>query len=513
MRFIKNIILHCGMYKTGTTSIQYSLYDSGNAKILVDKGLSYFSAWGANHSHAFGFLYDERYKNNISMVRYGYGKDHDKIRKNFIDSLKTAETMSVDTLLFSSEDLFDFSESALNKLKASFEHNFGDIHFRIIIYVREPISLHISLHQTLIKAGYSGIPTMSNYSRCISTLQNVFDKHNIEIYRFEDAIAYGCPVRHFLSKLGFTSEEINLFKITKSNASMCHIITCALDYLNQKIPKFFDNGNEITLNHERAGFRISPLVRIRGPKFDYNYKLKKELAQNSINEVTWLKKETGIDYSSFLKNFSDNEHDYYDKNTIDDIFEAFPKLDNRMRKIMIEFFESCYADEPRIGLLIKKLKNMSLVLEEIEKKLGSDIDCCAMVNDFVTIFKTDGRNLNEIANYTIPSDRRVNVELYISRTQAVIDIVMKLSIGQSVVFINKILINGKPDNFRIHSNCFEQIGNVFVFLGIYPQIHIACTEPIVTLNLDIIAMPGVSSMEPYFRKIIHSRYNSEEHDK
>lgn len=226
----KLIILHVGLHKTGTTSIQETLYY--NNHLLEKKGFFYPKCWPANHSFP---LYSsfcdkpEKYRQNI------YAKaDPKKIidtNKSYLFNLKQEyQEHFSDHLIISGEDISNLTQKNINALKRYLEMITHDSNtFQILIYLRDPVTLAISLVQEWIKGGFNFNQSLLNtkkeihglYQNKISKFQNVFGRENVHIYTYESTLSEtNGPVVHFLKTLGFTNTAIDQFHFITSNPSI-----------------------------------------------------------------------------------------------------------------------------------------------------------------------------------------------------------------------------------------------------------------------------------------------------
>ena len=147
-------ILHIGIEKTGTTSIQFELASNRNAlrsqKILYPKSLGLY-----NHLAITGYALNDDDFNDIRTILNL--KTHSRIvdfRTNVEEALRN-EILEHDynTVIISNEHMSSrlFSREELSFLKEFLNIFFDEI--RIIIYLREQSSLFKASISTAIKAG------------------------------------------------------------------------------------------------------------------------------------------------------------------------------------------------------------------------------------------------------------------------------------------------------------------------------------------------------------------------
>ncbi|MCM1989269.1 hypothetical protein [Oceanirhabdus seepicola] len=349
MAKIKTVIVHVGLHKTATTSIQKTLFFQKNNTILDEKGFIYPKSWYPNHSIPVYSLFCDNPENYHINIKLGYSKEEIK-NINQIYSKKLVEEIEnrkSTTLIISGEDISILNKNNLIDLKEFLKSVcYMKINIRVIVYVRNPASWIVSLIQEKIKNEIFTLEralivyktVLKDYFRIhISNLIQVFGKDAVEIYCFEDAITHKFgPVGHFLSVVGFNNKEISKFNIIKSNESVSQVIANLISYINEKVP-LFKNGK---INKERFWGDIFPLLKVRGRKFDISYTQKKELLQTAMEDIKWLKDNVGIDYSDIQIKPSKNLNKQLNEETIGDIKKVFPKLSCYIKLLTVEYFEN-----------------------------------------------------------------------------------------------------------------------------------------------------------------------------
>lgn len=288
---MKEIILHAGLHKTGTTSIQNTLFTQ--SKSLENEGILYPKCWVPNHSIPLYSAFCDNPEQYHMNIREGYTNEQIKgnNEKNLSDLEFELANKEWDKLILSGEDLVMLTSENLVNLK-NFLNRFGSV--KVVFYVRNPIQWGVSIIQEKIKGGltYSqaledtkGIVS-ANFKHHVGKFVEVF--RNVQLYRFEDAIKEGI-VKHFLSVAGYT-EEVPL---TKSNESLSWVSIRLIDYINQKLPLIVDGK----LNEKRTNGDIFPLFHLGGDKFDIPISDKQILQESSCKDVEWLNHYFEIDYS------------------------------------------------------------------------------------------------------------------------------------------------------------------------------------------------------------------------
>ncbi len=142
-------ILHIGMHKTGTSSIQYALFNHLNSNAF-----NYCKLGRVNHNHAISSIFKNNPESYHANVSLNWSND-DLIE--FINSSKSLLVKSLDSLdsqvteIISGEDIGYFNQEEAKRLKIYLSQYFNDI--VVVVYLRSPVSYLQSAFQELVKHG------------------------------------------------------------------------------------------------------------------------------------------------------------------------------------------------------------------------------------------------------------------------------------------------------------------------------------------------------------------------
>jgi len=186
----KRVILHIGMHKTGTTSLQQTLGDSRD--ILLKHNIYYPSIKPFNHSANFPpIVMKNPLKFEIFRQRGIYEMDNARKECNRLMRLWTGEFKSFKhgNFIISGEELSKMEEGDVLNAKKLLEKYFDDI--LIIIYIREPSSFIPSVISEFVKHGGRKIIS-ENYTKKfpfykarIQQYINVFGQDKIIVRPFD----------------------------------------------------------------------------------------------------------------------------------------------------------------------------------------------------------------------------------------------------------------------------------------------------------------------------------------
>ncbi len=227
-------IIHVGMHKTGTTSIQHSLEGFDNERFIYadldsvcNHSLAVFSVF-ARHP--------ERHHLHKAAGRKGaeIREYNNAIRQDLKQCIAQTEGR---TLVISGEDISVLSRSELVEMYDYFHEHFETI--TIVAYIRPPAAFMTSAFQQRIKGGNIGFNlerTYRNYRQNFEKFDDVFGRNNVQLWKFDPGTFPGnCVVRDFCARLGIS---IPLERIVRFNESFSRQVVGLL-YTYKKFGKEF----------------------------------------------------------------------------------------------------------------------------------------------------------------------------------------------------------------------------------------------------------------------------------
>ena len=198
---IPRCIVHVGMHKTGTTSIQSTLHS------IERRGdFTYMDLGDPNHSErVLNLFLDEPMKYRLNIRA---GRDElavKRFNRRTVEMIETSvKRCETSNMIISAEGISLLSESELMKMKEMLQLYFEKI--EIVAYVREPASFMVSSLQQHIKAA-SGIfypeTLYPGYRKRLKKFFDIFSRENVRLWRFGSSDI----VKDFSSRLGFEIEE------------------------------------------------------------------------------------------------------------------------------------------------------------------------------------------------------------------------------------------------------------------------------------------------------------------
>ena len=266
---MRELILHIGTQKTGTTSIQKFL--SLNRELLKEQNFlipKSIDIGNTHHRWITSFAVNAE-KHDGFLINLGYESKQQQLQvisaklKKFREECDKSEPNS--RWIISSEHLQSElqTKEAIFKLKHILKESFRKV--KIILYIRDPLATTISLWSTQIKYGakLGRLPMprhplyekVSNHKKTIQNWEAVFSRENITVAKFQkqDFINKDL-IQDFCYRSGITySEKFKLPKI--ANKSLSLLGMKSLGYINRYLPHYIKTDNEerpLKLNKSRA---------------------------------------------------------------------------------------------------------------------------------------------------------------------------------------------------------------------------------------------------------------------
>ena len=334
---IKKAIIHLGMPKAGSSSIQHILYN--NASKLEEFGFKYLTEWGRNHVDIFHSIFEGNIKN----------------QKTINTLLNVINNSDCETLVLSGEYFNTlYLDSTIKNINNFSKKYFNDnnIETTIIYYVRNPLTWITSwMSQILFSSGYL-TKNADFFETAIKQYNGIFKLHeyftdNVKVIKFEDAcLDKNGFVANFLKTVKFPDDALMNIDMSNSkrNESRCMEVIEFVHFVEAM------EGNYSFFNYKRyvpsRFYRdIKSLRRIKGVKFDLPFQSKVELWERFRETVKLLKESLNIDYTDYKIKFGPSDvQETYKAETIQEFIDAFSGLNLIVQKHFLKFFEQKYME-------------------------------------------------------------------------------------------------------------------------------------------------------------------------
>ncbi len=356
---MKRCILHLGMPKTASTSIQKTLMD--NRFFLQNHGWEYPVFHCPEHGHQF-FLHNDPLcrifmpEHPFHVLRPAQNKEINlEIQKRALRKALLEYTRKSDKIILSSEALLDLKP--LTRIRNFFKKI--DFVVEPIIYIRSPYSFRVSLYQSLLRFSQLQRSAIIEHlqqpiiKRRLSHALSVFGE-NTKIYPFNNLIQNNTEiVTHFFGN--FLHEDIvDKLDISRENESLSRHAVTLLEYIEEKSPLYKNNIQ----NKDRSHGDIHPLYSIQGEKFGFDQE-KAEFFKDIIAlENNWLNKQFGQEYcdNDYGKDIHTTPLRWEEQN-ISSLLEVFPCLNTKIQSLIIDYI-SHYSRFPSKPIHRKTVRDM-----------------------------------------------------------------------------------------------------------------------------------------------------------
>lgn len=275
----KRLIMHAGMRKTGSSSIQEYLF-----RQLDHPDYGYLSAGIANSSQMMMEAFQRNFDQTPSFSYNRWSRaEVDALRANARKEFaRIARRCDRPTAILSAESISTFSAQENSDLRDAAKQHFDDI--QVVMYIRPLWSRVESTFQERLKTGFAHLtqPVPARFERFETTFDGVYGRENVFYRRFSPGeFRGGSVVGDFLDFAGVPFTELPEEKVNKS-------LSLAAIQLLYIYRKYYPE-----LSPDDAGL-IEALGELEGEKF----RLHRSVVEQSIDETArsraWLQARAGI---------------------------------------------------------------------------------------------------------------------------------------------------------------------------------------------------------------------------
>jgi len=286
--FVKEIYLHIGLHKTGTSSIQATLAE--NAQVLESKSIFYLTEMGINHSEFLVPMFMENpsefyLEQNKNQSEKDVKKLYNEKQKKLKDILFNVR---LEKIVFSGEDISGMSEAELKNFHVYIKSIFPLAKIKIVICFRDPSDYVASALQQSCKTGFCSVRPFEykniHYKNLIEKFALIFDINDFFLYDFEVA------KKNHLGLVGYFLEHVlqinNLktsnIKILRDNDSITDIAVHIIKSINTNTSSsLFAKGEDGgMLKYERYLNDTQALWSLKGDKFKLDKHMFKSYTKN-----------------------------------------------------------------------------------------------------------------------------------------------------------------------------------------------------------------------------------------
>lgn len=294
MKSVKNCIIHIGMPKTGTTSLQRTL----SRLDVPDWTYLKLAAHVNNLTAPFRAMFASNPERHHFFEKLGANQD--EVRKkgrNWRGELKHyLENGRFNNLLISGEGISIIDDRGISRLKEFLSPYCDEI--RIVAYVRPPMAFISSMLQQYIKNGETAFELekrKTNYRARFEKFDKHFGRENVHLWKFDSAhFTRGCLVADFCGRIGLSLPD---GMVVRANESLSReALGLLLAY--RKFGPGYGVGKTVRRENNTI---IEALYRVPGVKF----KLAKEVLDPVIEklkiDIEWMEERLGESLTESVK--------------------------------------------------------------------------------------------------------------------------------------------------------------------------------------------------------------------
>lgn len=295
------IILHAGLHKTGTTSIQGNCYR--HRELLLQEGIVYPSFKFrhkniVNHSDCitadicknpggYGAAFRQQVKADPFLLREAIKPQMDEL----------LQEPKAETLILSGEGVCEYDNDDLQALFERLQVHTEKL--RVVAYIRSPQSSLESILQQRVKSGMVVDPEdlTSVVRQRYHRLRDNFSEH-LETINFHEALEHpGGLVGHFMALVGVSEEKLMGLDFQTSNERVTREAYKMMLALNRQYPLSDKSVHGV----ERRPFDLHPLKSFPGQPFQMDAFIGSELYDATMKESALLESELGFHFPDMVQ--------------------------------------------------------------------------------------------------------------------------------------------------------------------------------------------------------------------
>jgi len=277
----RRCIIHFGMHKTGSSSIQESLFRY--AENLPD--WHYLHVGSANLSGAIATAFGDHPTRYHANRKRGLTESAVNVRAQEIRSKLTAQLQESvrPSLLLSAEYISAMSHTELLRLVDWLAGQVDNI--QAVGYIRAPGSFAASLFQQRVKGGQNRLDLsdlIPRYQDRFEIFDHVLGRDRVQFWKFDPAaFPGGCVVRDFCNRLSIPLPEAHIIRINEGLSRDA----VSLLYAYRKYGPGFGVGPTVMKENGRL---VALLAKLSGPKLQFAVKVLKPTLRIRCEQIGWM---------------------------------------------------------------------------------------------------------------------------------------------------------------------------------------------------------------------------------
>ena len=311
----KECVVHIGMHKTGSSSIQESLYQHLKSKIH-----HYFNLNNPNHSERIVSLFSKE-KTHYAHRRRGFSKDdinsfNIRTRDMFLHNINTHNQP---IMIISAEEIPFLLKSDLENLRDFLYQYFEKV--TIVGYVRTMQSFIQSIYQQSVKSGNNNFDLDKRnpkYRKKFEKFDLVFGCENVKLWKFDPkSFPEGNVVLDFCNRLGImiTPEQTLRVNETLSREAL------SLLYIYRKYGPGYGIGANVMWENSNI---VNALKGIGNTKIKFSPSLIQPIIEKNRDDILWMEDRLGETITENMESSINDIESEEDLLTVSE--ESFQKL-------------------------------------------------------------------------------------------------------------------------------------------------------------------------------------------
>lgn len=411
---MRRCIVHFGMNKTGSSSIQSTLYNAalGPAFHYIDLGVDNPSGPLLN-----AFMAPQRRLKSIrgrspNATIAGVKKRGDVIINKLREQLRSAEASN---LILSAEGLWRLTSEELSNLYQLIKPYVD--HIEAVAYIRSPKGFMESNFQQLVKGGLNKLDidlVYPKYQARFEKFDQVFGRENVHYWHFNPALFEGgCVVRDFCSRVGI-SGDITVRRVNEGFS--CGAIASLYAY--RKFYNQFPKRDEFNRENERL---VKKLYDLPGPKLKFSSELIKPTIENYEGDIRWMEMRLQKNLTEDIYKHDDaaikSEQDLltFDRSAIDWLLNSLELEESAKAGILTD-----WANPVTVAGLIHKLRIKLTEVDKSSNEIGVKLGESASTVTKPSVSRVDIKKLIDEAQQPQKSDQPSSKESAVSTVNAVL---------------------------------------------------------------------------------------------
>ncbi|MGR3610645.1 MAG: hypothetical protein ACU0BN_17600 [Sulfitobacter sp.] len=272
-------ILHIGMHKTGTSSIQASFAQKS------PKGSQYFNHGGGNLNGWARLMFSaDASIRELKALRNATPEQIQAHRHEIqAQSDETLGTAHSDTIIFSAEYFAYLAPDAVQALMEWLSKRFDQI--EVFAYIRDPLAFVRSSYQQRLKAmaaAHHFIPDMPKYQYRFEKFENVFGKEKVHYRLFRrDLLTDQNVVTDFAEWVGLNYDITDVLTENKSLSAeaLAFLVAARLAYQPKTDPPLPSTNHSLL---------VARLLHHKGQKWSLTPSCQKQIMQDIAVDCDWM---------------------------------------------------------------------------------------------------------------------------------------------------------------------------------------------------------------------------------